>query len=346
MNRISFANDYSEGADARILEALIQTNAEQTAAYGLDCYSARAREAILARLSGAESDVHFFVGGTQVNLTLIAAALRPHQGAIAAASGHISVHETGAIEATGHKVLTLPSENGKLAAAAVDAYIAAHFADENHEHTPQPGLVYLSQPTEFGTLYSKAELTALSDVCKKWDIPLYIDGARLGCALTARTNDVFLPDLARLTSAFTIGGTKMGALFGEALVLNDARLKKDFRYIQKRHGAFLAKGRLLGVQFLTLFSGTLYEELAAHANAMAQKLARGLESRGCALFMPTQTNQVFAVLPRARIERLEERYSLSFWQPYDETQDVVRLCCSFATEETTVDAFLTYLETI
>ncbi len=336
----SFMNDYNECAHERILEALMRANREQDGAYGLDTHCARAAERIAARLDGADCAVHFLVGGTQANLTLIAAALKPHQGVIAAETGHISVHETGAIEATGHKVLALPSSDGKLYAEDIARLAAAHYADCNAEHTVQPGLVYISNPTEVGTIYNKKELMELRDVCKRYGMRLYLDGARLGCALVAAGNDVTLADLARLTDAFTIGGTKMGALFGEALVLCDASLEKDFRYFIKQRGGMLAKGRLLGIQFETLFEDDLYFEIARHAVEQAQRLAEGLTARGYRLLAQSPTNQVFPILPRTLLSSLGKRFGYSLWQNIDETCDAVRFCTSWATPPAQVDALL------
>ena len=274
--RYNFMNDYNELAHERILDAIMRANREQDNSYGLDAHCERARELIRARLGGTQGDVHFLVGGTQTNLTIIAASIKPYQGVICAESGHINTHETGAIEATGHKVLALPTSDGKITANQVEACAAAHYADGNAEHIVQPGMVYLSQPTEVGTVYHKSELEAIRRVCDRYGMPLYIDGARLGNSFAAAGADLFLPELARLSSAFSIGGTKMGALFGEALVINDSALKKDFRYHIKQRGGMLAKGRLLGIQFETLFEDGLYDEIGRHAVTQAQRIASGV----------------------------------------------------------------------
>jgi threonine aldolase len=295
---------------------------------------------IQARLDGAKSDVHFLVGGTQVNLTMIAASIKPYQGVVCAQSGHINVHESGAIEATGHKVLSLPTENGKITAAQIAQYVAAHYADATAEHMVQPGMVYLSQPTEVGTVYNKSELEAITGVCRRYDMPLYVDGARLGNALAAKNADVFLPELAQYASAFSIGGTKMGALFGEALVINDPALQKDFRYHMKQRGGMLAKGRLLGIQFETLFADGLYEKIGLHAVTQAQRIAAGVLEKGYSLFTDSPTNQVFPILPRALLSTLSQDFGYAFWQAYDETCDVVRFCTSWATPPEMVDALL------
>jgi len=338
--RYNFMNDYNECAHERILEAIARANREQDDSYGMDTRCAHARELIQARLGGAKSDVHFLVGGTQANLTIIAASIKPYQGVVCAESGHINVHETGAIEATGHKVLPLPTSDGKITAQQIKQSVAAHYADSTAEHMVQPGMVYLSQPTEVGTVYQKSELEAISRVCREYDMPLYIDGARLGNAFAAAGADVFLPELAQLTSAFTIGGTKMGALFGEALVINDPALKKDFRYHIKQRGGMLAKGRLLGIQFETLFADGLYDEIGRYAVNQAQRIATGVRERGYQLFVDSPTNQVFPILPRELIKSISNEFGYAFWQTFDETNDVVRFCTSWATPPEMVDALL------
>jgi len=336
----NFMNDYNECAHESILEAIVKANREQDLGYGMDASCERARERILAEFGGARSSVHFLVGGTQTNLTIIAAAIKPYQGVVAPASGHINVHESGAIEATGHKVLSIPSSDGKISAEAVRQHVAAHYADETAEHMVQPGMVYISQPTEVGTIYHKDELIALYGVCKKYGMPLYVDGARLGCALAAKNADVTLADLARYTSAFSIGGTKMGALFGEALVINDPALNKDFRYLIKQRGGMLAKGRLLGIQFETLFSDGLYFKIGEHAVQEAQRLAAGIQARGYELFADSPTNQIFPILPKSLLETISKSFGYAFWQSYDAENDVVRFCTSWATPPEQVDALL------
>lgn len=339
----SFKNDYSEGAHEKIIEALVKTNREQTDPYGMDVYCERARAAIRERLGGADCDIHFMTGGTQANLILLAAALKPYQGALCAATGHINVHEAGAIEATGHKALALPSDDGKITAAQAREAFAAHFADASIEHLCQPGLVYISQPTEIGTVYTKAELTALRKVCDEYDAILFADGARLGSALMSEKADVTLADMARLCDSFYIGGTKMGALCGEALVIRNARVKEGFRYVQTQRGAMNAKSRLLGIQFLTLFTDGLYEELAVYANKEAKKLREGIAKLGYEFLIPTVTNQIFPILPRKTVEALSDRFTLTFWQKHDETRDVMRLCTSWASDDAQVEAFLAAL---
>lgn len=338
--RYNFMNDYNECAHDRILEAITHANREQDDSYGLDSRSERARALIRARLGGSKSDVHFLVGGTQTNLTIIAASIKPYQGVVCAESGHINVHETGAIEATGHKVLSLPTANGKITAEQIASYVAAHYADATAEHMVQPGMVYLSQPTEVGTIYSKDELRAISRVCLLYGMPLYVDGARLGNAFAAEGADVFLPELAVFTSAFSIGGTKMGALFGEALVINDPLLQKDFRYHIKQRGGMLAKGRLLGIQFETLFAEGLYDEIGRHAVRQAQRIASGVRAKGYDLFVDSPTNQVFPILPRDLLKTLAADFGYAFWQMFDAENDVVRFCTSWATPPEMIDALL------
>ena len=339
----NFMNDYNECAHERILDAIVQSNREQDNSYGLDTRCERARELIRAQLGGADSAVHFLVGGTQTNFTLIAACLKPYQGVIAAKTGHINEHETGAVEATGHKVLTLPSGDGKITAEQVEHCVVSHYTDVNAEHIVQPGMVYLSHPTELGTIYRKSELIAIWNVCQKYQMPLYIDGARLGTSFAAQNSDITLPDLARYTSAFSIGGTKMGALFGEALVLNDPALKKDFRYYIKQRGGMLAKGRLLGIQFETLFTDGLYFEIGRHAVSQAQRIAEGFRARGYALMVDSPTNQVFPIVPKALQREIEKSFGFAYWCAVDEDSDAIRFCTSWATPPEMVDALLAML---
>ncbi len=339
----SFLNDYSEGACTEIMQALLQTNMEQTVGYGMDQYCSQAKQNIKDTMNRQDVDVHFLVGGTQTNTTVISHILRPHQGVISASTGHINTHETGAIEARGHKVISIPSLDGRIYANEVDELMQSHYGDGSCEHTVQPGMVYISNPTEIGTIYTKRQLTALSLVCKKWNLPLFVDGARLGCALTSKYAEITLEDLVDLTDIFYIGGTKMGALFGEALVISNENLKKDFRYMIKQNGGMFAKGRLLGIQFGTLFTNRLYFFLANHANLMAYKLSDGIEKLGYKLITNTMSNQVFPVFPKEILQKLESDFLIGFWEKFNETSDVVRLCCSFATKEDEVDKFLKLL---
>ena len=343
---IQFQCDYTEGCHPKILEKLTATNLEQTPGYGEDKYCAAAAEKIRTLCGRPDAAVHFLVGGTQTNTTVISAALRPHQGVLAADTGHIAVHETGAIEATGHKVITLPNPDGKITAAQVDAFCKSHWDDPTFEHQPQPGMVYISFPTEDGTLYSKAELSALYETCKKWEIPLFVDGARLGYGLVSSRCDITLQDLASLCDVFYIGGTKQGALFGEALVITHPALKKDFRYFIKRHGGMLAKGRLLGLQFDVLFTDGLYFDLARHAVELAMEIRAALEEAKIPLYFDSYTNQQFPVLPDDVLAVLSQKYMYSGWCRVDGTHTAVRFATSWATRREDVDKLLADIHSI
>lgn len=333
---ISFKNDYAEGAHPSILKALMETNLQQEDGYGEDRFCREAAALIRKAVGREDVDVHFLTGGTQTNLIGISAFLRPHEAAIAADSGHILVHETGAIEATGHKAISMPAVHGKLTPDAIQAAVDAH----TDEHMVKPALVYISQTTEVGTVYSLAELEAIRAVCTRNRLLLFVDGARLGSALTARGADMTLPDLARLADAFYIGGTKNGALIGEAfLICNDA-LKTDFRFLMKQRGALLAKGRLIGIQFLEMFRGNLYVELARYANDMAARLEAGLSALGVRFLVPSASNQLFPILPNAVIERLAQSYAFHVWAKEDDTHASIRLVTSWATEEDAVRRLL------
>ena len=333
-----FNNDYAEGCHEKVLQALIETNLIQTPGYGEDIYCARAAEKIKKICGREDLAVHFLVGGTQTNLTVIDAALRPHQGALCAESGHIHVHETGAVEATGHKVLALPSRDGKVTASQVEAYVLAHRADGAFEHIVQPKLVYISNPTELGTLYTLSELEALSETCHKLGLYLFLDGARLGYGLMAKGNDVTMADVARLCDAFYIGGTKVGALFGEAVVIGNPAIGEDFRYLIKQHGGMLAKGRLLGVQFDALMTDGLYFEIASHAVAQADRIRACLEELGYPYLVPGITNQIFPILPDALLEELAKEFVFCEQVRVDETHRAIRFCTSWATKPEAVDA--------
>ena len=338
---IRFESDYLEGALPEVMRALNETNLVQTPGYGEDEYCAAAAAKIREKCAAPEAAVHFLIGGTQVNFTFIAAALRPHQAAIAAASGHIAVHESGSVEATGHKVIALPcGTDGKISAEQVRECVEAHWADSTHEHQPQPKLVYISQPTENGTIYSLAELEALSAVCREKGLIFFVDGARLGTALVCPGADASLADLARLADAFYIGGTKLGALFGEALVITNPALNRDFRYIEKQRGGMLAKGRLLGVQFGALMTDGLYERTARREVELAWRLRRAFEEKGWPLYCDSPTNQQFPIVPDAALEKLAEKYTFSDWARIDETHRAVRFCTSWATKEEDVSALI------
>ncbi|WP_371369851.1 low specificity L-threonine aldolase [Sporomusa rhizae] len=337
---IRFECDYTEGAHARIMKRLMDTNEEQTPGYGMDEHCERARAYIRKACQAENADVHFLVGGTQANTTIIASILRPHQGAVAASTGHIAVHETGAIEATGHKVLTLPSDDGKIKAEQVKELYDAHWNDVTHEHMVQPGLVYISHPTENGTTYSKSELEAISKVCRECGMPLVMDGARLGYGLTAKDSDLSLADIARLCDVFYIGGTKVGALMGEAVVIVNDALKKDFRYSIKQHGGMLAKGRLLGIQFETLFEDGLYYEISQHAVDMAMMIREAFAEQGFSFRYDSMTNQQFPILPNEALLKLSEKYSFSHWEKVDAENSAVRFCTSWATKKENVEMLI------
>lgn len=339
MSMISFRCDYEEGACPEVLEALVKTNRVSTPGYGDDAYTGAAVEAIRRKAACPGAEVYFVMGGTPANAMVIAHALRPYEAAISADSGHINGHETGAVEATGHKVLTRPNVNGKLTPEAVRE-VAAEYIDE---HVVKPALVYISQPTELGTLYTLAELKALRAVCDEYGLLLYCDGARLASALTAQDNDAELPDLAQLCDAFYIGGTKCGALFGEAVVFSNAALGENFAYTRKQRGNLLAKGRLLGVQFGALMREGVYEKYGAHQNAMADKLRAGFAAKGLPMLAQTTTNQLFPVLENAQIERLSQRFAFHTWGKVDDSHTAIRLVTSWATQERDVDALLASL---
>lgn len=337
---ILFNSDYTEGAHPRILESLAKTNLEQTVGYGEDEYCVVAKEAIKKVCECPEADVHFLVGGTQANLTVIASALRSFQGVLCADSGHINVHETGSIEACGHKVLALPSVEGKITAEQVKREMELHLNDESKEHTVQPKMVYISHPTEVGTLYTKAELEALHQVCNEYGLYLFMDGARMGYGLMAEGTDVTLKDVAALCDVFYIGGTKVGALFGEAVVITNSLLKPDFRYCIKQRGGMLAKGRLLGLQFLELFKDGLYFEISKHAIDMAMMLRDGLREKGYEFYMESATNQQFIIVDDEKLAEIRKNYGVTYMHRHNERQSVIRLCTSWATKEENVKAFL------
>lgn len=336
---IYFQCDYAEGCHPKVLEKLIETNLEQSKGYGLDAHCDHARALIREACGTPDADVHFLVGGTQTNTTVIASVLRPHQGVIAADTGHIACHETGAIEATGHKVLTVPNENGMLSGAQIRTYCQSHYDDAAFEHMPQPGMVYISYPTESGTLYTKAQLEDISAACRDWKLPLFIDGARLGYGLTSPACDLTLPELARLCDVFYIGGTKCGALFGEAVVITNPKLKKDFRYAIKQHGGMLAKGRLLGVQYEALMENDLYFSICKQAVDYALEIRDAFAKKGVPLFGTSQTNQQFVVLTDAQRAQFDGKFAYEVWDPA-ETGTVVRFCTSWATTRANVDALL------
>lgn len=336
----SFKNDYSEGAHPRILNTLIESNLEQEDGYGEDRYTQKAIEALKRQIGRDDVDIHFLAGGTQTNLTVISAFLRPHEAAIAANTGHILGHETGAIEATGHKILSIETDNGKLTPSHLEGVLHAH-ADE---HMVKPKLVYISNSTEIGSIYKKGELEKLRDFCQKNHLILFMDGARLGSALCSAENDLELSDLPALVDAFYIGGTKNGALIGEALVICRDSFKEDFRYHMKQKGALLAKGRLLGIQFLELFRDNLFFELATHANKMAEMLRESLKKANIPFLNESPSNQIFPILPNSLISELQNNYAFHIWEKVDSDHSAIRLVTSWATKEDEVMGFIEELK--
>ena len=339
-----FHNDYNQLCHPAILEKLQANMGRPTAGYGTDEICANAANLIRMSCGDDTLDVHFLVGGTQTNLTVIDACLRPHQGVISADTGHIHVHETGAVEATGHKVLAVPTKDGKLDAATVDRMVIDHYRDEAAEHIVQPKVVYISNPTELGTIYSKKELMDLYAVCQKHGLYLFMDGARLGYGLTAPGNDLTIADVAAYTDVFYVGGTKVGAMFGEAVVISEPSIAADFRYLIKQHGGMLAKGWLLGLQFEALFENGLYFEIAAHANRMADKLRKCLAELGYSLYIEGVTNQVFPVLPEKVLAKLDGLATYSTQAQVDAEHRAVRFCTSWATTEADIQALCALLE--
>ncbi len=337
---IQFQCDYSEGAHPRILERLVETNLEQTAGYGEDGYCQKAAEVIRNICGTPDADVHFLVGGTQTNATVISSVLRPYQGVLCAETGHINVHETGAVEHGGHKVIALPSEKGKVSADDVRNVLTAHLEEDGPEHTVQPGMLYISFSTELGTIYSLQELESLAEVCCEFGIPLFVDGARMGYGLASEGCDVTIKDIARIADVFYIGGTKQGALFGEAVVITNDFLKKDFRYSIKQNGGMLAKGRLLGIQFLTLFEDGLYFSLSEHAVGLALKLRDALIGKGYDFLVESPGNQQFPILDNELVKALSSEFGFSVWKKVDEKHTAVRFCTSWATTPEAVDKLI------
>ena len=334
---ISFESDYTTGAHPNILKRLTETNYEFLSGYGTDHYCESAREKIRIACDCKDADVHLLVGGTQTNALVISAMLHDYEGVIAADTGHVSVHEAGAIEYTGHKVLTLPHHEGKLMAGDLKEYLERFYDDGNHEHMVFPGMVYISYPTENGTIYSREELEQIYDICRQYEIPLFIDGARLGYGLMSSEADMTLADIARLCDVFYIGGTKVGALCGEAVVFTKNNTPKHFTTVIKQHGALLAKGRLLGIQFDTLFTDDLYWELSRHAIGMTDKLKSVLREKGYSFAWETPTNQQFVILENNKMKELREKVAFSFWEKYDESHTVVRFATSWSTEEKDIE---------
>ena len=342
--RLMFASDYMEGAHPAIMERLMETNIQSTPGYGTDEYSENARELIRKACGCPDALVYFLIGGTQTNATVIDSVLHRYEGVLAADTGHVAVHEAGAIEFTGHKVLTIQGTAGKISAADVKKYVDDYYADDSYEHMVKPGMVYISQPTEYGTMYSLEELTALSEVCHSAEIPLYVDGARLAYALACPSNDVTLKDLARLADVFYIGGTKCGCLFGEAVVVPDPELIPHFFSLIKQHGALLAKGRLSGIQFETLFKDGLYEKLGEPAIKAAEKIRAVLKDNGYKFYLENPTNQILIVLENKRVEELKKDVELGFWEKYDDSHTVMRIATSWATTDEKTEKLIELLK--
>ena len=333
-----FHNDYNEMCHPAVLAAMQSNQGKQMPGYGEDSTCASAANKIRKLCGRDDLAVHFLVGGTQANLIVISAALRPHQAALGAQTAHINVHETGAIEATGHKVIALPSNDGKITATQIKETILAHRADEAREHIPQPKLVYISNPTELGTIYTLKELEEISATCKAFNLYLFVDGARLGYGLAAKGNDVTFADLANLTDVFYIGGTKVGAMMGEAVVISNRDIAEDFRYISKQRGAMMAKGWLLGTQFDALLEDNLYLKIAAHADLMADKIRATLSKIGHKMLIDGVTNQIFPILPDDLLDKLKMNFTFSEQERVDSQHRAVRFCTSWATTEAAVDA--------
>ena len=337
-----FTSDYCEGALPRIMKRLQETNMVQTVGYGEDEFCSQARELIRSACGREDVDVHFLVGGTQTNATVISSILKPYQGVLCAESGHINVHETGAIEHGGHKILPLPSPDGKITAKQIREAVDAHFSDATHEHMVMPGMVYISFSTESGTIYSRSELTAISEVCRGYDIPLFVDGARLGYGMAASEliegdDALTLKDFARLADVFYIGGTKQGALFGEAVVITNEALKEDFRYCIKQGGGMLAKGRLLGVQFAALFEDGLYLDASRRAVSQAARIRKAFEAKRIGFLVDSPTNQVFPILTEAQAEEMDKDFGFEVWKKLPDGRVGVRFCTSWATPDANVN---------
>lgn len=335
---VAFESDYVAGAHLKVLQRLIETNLEPLSGYGRDIYTKNACEKIKAACECEEAEVFLLTGGTQTNAVVISTMLESYEGVLAADTGHVGCHEAGAIEYTGHKVLTLPNHQGKVDCAELKAYLQSFYADENHEHMVFPGMLYISHPTEYGTLYTKKELAELANICREYEIPLYMDGARLGYGLMSRETDVTLPDIAMFCDVFYIGGTKVGALCGEAVVFTKQNTPKHFMTRVKQQGALVAKGRLLGVQFDALFTDDLYLEIGAHAIKMAEKLKEILREKGYAFYLDSPTNQQFIVVENSKLQKLGESVTYSFWESYDEEHTVIRLATSWSTTKADIEA--------
>lgn len=338
-----FENDYSEGAHDKVLEALIKTNYEKLSGYGSDEYCEKAKEKIKKACVCENAEVYFLVGGTQTNQIIIDTTLKPYEGVVSAETGHVSVHEAGAIEYTGHKVLTVPQHNGKIDATELKDFLETFFNDGNHEHMVFPGMVYISHPTEYGTLYTKDELEKISTICREFELPLFLDGARLGYGVMAKETDVDIKTIAKYCDIFYIGGTKIGALCGEAVVFTKNNMPKHFTTMVKQHGALLAKGRLLGVQFDALFTDNLYFDIAKNAIYMAELLKKGLADKGYKFYLDSPTNQQFIILENSKMNELSKYVRFSFWEKYNDSHTVVRFATSWATKREDVESLIALL---
>ena len=341
---IRFECDYATGAHPKVMEKLMATNLEECPGYGVDDHCQNAARMLKELCEAPEADVHFLVGGTQTNMTVIAAALRPHQGVISTVMGHINDHETGAVEATGHKILGVPSQDGKLTAQQILDVCHAHYTDPSVEHKVQPGMVYISHPTEMGTVYTKAELEAIRAACDQYNLPLFVDGARLVYGLAA--SDITLPDMARLCDVFYFGGTKAGLLFGEAVVITNKALNADFRYLIKQRGGMLAKGRLLGVQFEALLEDGLYREIGQRAVAQAMRIRKAIQDKGWELMIDSPTNQQFPVVPNDKLAKLNEKYSNCFWNAVGDDHCAVRYCTAWSSRDEDIDALIADIQAV
>lgn len=341
---IEFASDYSEGAHPKILEKIIQTNMIQTPGYGNDIFCEKASDIIKNKCEHSDVSVYFLVGGTQANLIAIASALRPHQCVLAPETGHICVQETGAIEAIGHKIITLPHTNGKITADQIRKKCDKYWNDKGRMHITQPKLVFITHSTELGTIYKRSELQEISNTCKEYNLYLYLDGARLGYGLYAEDSDMDLPFITKCCDAFYIGGTKQGTLFGEAMIIKNPELDSDFKSIMKQKGGLLAKGRLLGLQFIALLEDDLYTRLSKHANKMASLIRNALLKNNIKFFIDNTTNQLFPIINKSALEKLRKEYSFTFWDKKDEMSSIIRICTSWATTEENVQKFIYDIE--
>ncbi len=340
---LSFTCDYTQGAHPKILERLLETNMEKLPGYGNDHYCESAKEKIKKACGCPDAEVWFLTGGTQTNATVIDSVLQKYEGVISAQTGHINAHESGAVEFTGHKVLTLPGHEGRIRAEELETFLKTFWADGSHEHMVFPGMVYLSHPTEYGTLYTKAELEAISAICRNYEIPLYLDGARLGYGLMSYDTDVTLPMIAHLCDIFYIGGTKVGALCGEAVVFTKKNAPRHFLTLIKQHGALLAKGRLTGIQFDTLFTDDLYFQISRHAIEMAELLKKGFAERGYPFFLNSPTNQQFIILENGKLEDLQKKVAFEIWEPFDKEHTVVRFATSWGTTKEEIEELFSFL---